>query len=86
MPSWAVPVISTMVPALSFALYNFVTKPSRLEAHNTLLACWSAVFATALATNLIKLGVRRRCCAWPPCICHAPMQQTALVPAGACCG
>ena len=64
-PSWAVPVISTMVPAAAFAVHNFVTKPTRLEAHNTLLACWSAVFATALATNLIKLGVSGRCCTLP---------------------
>ena len=61
-PSWSVPLIATLVPAAAFALHNFLVKPSRLEAHNTLLACWSAVFATALVTNLIKLGVRLRCC------------------------
>ena len=59
-PSWAVPLIATLVPAAAFALHNFLVKPSRLEAHNTLLACWSAVFATALVTNLVKLGVRPR--------------------------
>ena len=64
-PSWSVPLIATLIPAAAFALHNFLVKPSRLEAHNTLLACWSAVFATALVTNLIKLGVRSRCCCLP---------------------
>lgn len=66
-PSWSVPLIATLVPAGAFALHNFLVKPTRLEAHNTLLACWSAVFATALATNLIKLGVRLRCSSLPAC-------------------
>ena len=49
-----------VVPAT--AVYNFLAKPSRLEAHSTLLACWSAVYTTALITILIKLRVRPSCC------------------------
>ncbi|KAK9805596.1 hypothetical protein WJX72_006866 [[Myrmecia] bisecta] len=58
-PAWTVPVISTCGPTLIFTVWYFVCKPPRIEAHNTILACLHAVFATALVTNLIKLGVGR---------------------------
>ncbi len=60
-PSWSVPVISTCGPAAVLAAYFLLNRAhlTRLEVHNTLLGCLACVAATALATNLVKLSVRR---------------------------
>ena len=67
-PSWSVPLVSTLVPVSVFILYFVVMRPSRLELHNTILACWNAVIVTAVITNLVKLGVRISC--------HTPIVHT----------
>ncbi|KAK9799711.1 hypothetical protein WJX73_001576 [Symbiochloris irregularis] len=58
-PSWSVPLVSTLGPTIAFVAYFVIMRPSRLELHNTILTCWSAVFYTAVITNLVKLGVGR---------------------------
>ena len=55
-------MISTCGPAAVLVVYYLVAGASRLELHNTLLGCLSCVVATALATNLVKLSVRRHTC------------------------
>lgn len=58
-PSWSVPLLALLVPIGVFAAYYIIMRPSRLEFHNTVLACWHAVIVTAVITNLVKLGVGR---------------------------
>jgi hypothetical protein len=59
-PAWSVPLISLLSPVLAVLAHALIWRQTpRLEAHNAVLTALSCVMATALATNLVKLGVGR---------------------------
>lgn len=58
-PSWTVPIIGIVIPAVVVAGHNLLLRRSRVELHHLLLALMTAVFLNAAITNCLKVPIGR---------------------------
>lgn len=57
-PSWSVPVYSTLGPVLYFTAHHQLSHVDATTYHNACLGSLSSVAVTALFTNIVKVTVR----------------------------